>query len=154
MPIEDAAMATLFPPWANTATTVVLGAVAGAIVGALAAPMIYARMPYATHQDDPVVQPIAFDHCHPVRDCGIGCLYCHERAERSAFAGVPPSERCLGCHNQLWNDSAMIAPLRASVDSGEPIRWQRVNSLPDFVYFDHSIHVARGIGCERCHGRI
>jgi hypothetical protein len=147
-------MAALFPPWANTATTLVLGAVVVALAGGLAAPMIYARMPYATHEGDPVVQPIPFDHRHHVRDDGIDCLYCHEAAERSAFAGVPPSDRCLGCHNQLWNDSALIAPLRASVATGEPIRWRRVHALPDFVYFDHSIHVTRGIGCVSCHGRV
>jgi hypothetical protein len=147
-------MAALFPPWANTATTVVLGAVAAGLAGAVAAPMIYARMPYATNQGDPVLQPIAFDHRHHTRDDGIDCLYCHEAAETSPYAGVPPTERCMGCHNQIWNDSALIAPLAASVATGEPIHWQRVHSLPDFVYFNHAIHVDRGIGCASCHGRV
>jgi hypothetical protein len=147
-------MAALFPPWTNTATRVVLGLLVLAVAGALAAPMIYARTPYATGEVDPVLQPIAFDHRHHVRDDGIDCLYCHEGAERSAYAGVPASERCMGCHNQVWNDSELIAPLRASVATGQPIRWQRVHSLPDFVYFDHSIHVTRGIGCVTCHGRV
>ncbi|HEY0481141.1 MAG TPA: cytochrome c3 family protein [Kofleriaceae bacterium] len=147
-------MAALFPPWTNTATRIVLGAVALAVVGAIATPMIYARSPYATGQQDPVLQPIAFDHRHHVRDDGIDCLYCHEDAERSAFAGVPATERCLGCHNQIWNDTPSIAPLRDSAETGLPIRWQRVHSLPDFVYFDHSVHVRRGIGCVSCHGRV
>jgi len=145
-------MAAPYPPWANTATYVVLGVVV--VTGALAAPMIYARTPYATGQADPVLQPIAFDHRHHVRDDGIDCLYCHEDAERSAFAGVPATERCMGCHDQIWNDTSSIAPLRASVETGQPIPWQRVHSLPDFVYFDHSIHVTRGIGCVTCHGRV
>jgi cytochrome c7-like protein len=147
-------MAALFPPWTNTATRVVLGLVVLALAGALATPMIYARTPYATGAAEPVLQPIAFDHRHHVRDDGIDCLYCHEGAERSAYAGVPASDRCMGCHNQVWNDSDLIAPVRASVATGQPIRWQRVHSLPDFVYFDHSIHVTRGIGCVSCHGRV
>lgn len=153
-PFAMSAMAALFPPWANTATHLVLGALAVALVGALATPMVCARMPYATGEAEPVLQPILFDHRHHVRDDGIDCLYCHEGAERAAFAGVPPSERCLGCHNQIWNDSSQIAPLHASVATGQPIRWRRVHSLPDFVYFDHAIHVTRGIGCVTCHGRV
>jgi hypothetical protein len=147
-------MAALFPPWTNTATRVVLAAIAATAVGVIAAPMIYARSPYATGQDDPELQPIAFDHRHHVRDDGIDCLYCHEDAERAAYAGVPATERCMGCHNQIWNDTRSIAPLVDSLATGRPIRWQRVHSLPDFVYFDHSIHVNRGIGCVSCHGRV
>jgi hypothetical protein len=133
---------------------VVLGAVGLALAGAVTVPILYARTPYATGALDPVLQPIAFDHRHHVRDDGIDCLYCHEDAERSPYAGVPASERCMGCHNQIWNDSSLIAPLRDSVETGQPVAWQRVHSLPDFVYFDHSIHVNRGVGCVTCHGRV
>jgi len=147
-------MAALFPPWTNTATRVVLVAIGLTLGGVVAAPMIYARSPYATGAGDPLLQPIAFDHRHHVRDDGIDCLYCHDGAERSAFAGVPASERCMGCHSQIWNDASLIAPLVDSVATGQPIRWQRVHSLPDFVYFDHAIHVTRGIGCVSCHGRV
>lgn len=147
-------MAALFPPWTNTATRVVLIALGLAIVLVIAAPIIYARSPFATGTMNPVLQPILFDHRHHVRDDGVDCLYCHEDAERSSFAGVPATERCMGCHNQIWNDSNLIMPLRNSVETGQPIRWQRVHSLPDFVYFDHSIHVSRGIGCVACHGRV
>jgi hypothetical protein len=147
-------MAALFPPWANTATRVVLGMVVVVAAAAIAMPIVYARMPDATGQYDPVLQPVMFDHRHHVRDDGIDCLYCHEDAERSPYAGVPAAERCMGCHNQIWNDSSVIAPLRDSVATGQAIRWQRVHSLPDFVYFDHSIHVNRGIGCVTCHGRV
>jgi hypothetical protein len=147
-------MAALFPPWTNTATYVVLGAVGVALAGAVTLPILFARTPDATGTYDPVLQPIQFDHRHHVRDDGIDCLYCHEDAERSPYAGVPAAERCMGCHNQIWNDSRLIAPLRDSVESGRPIPWQRVHSLPDFVYFDHSVHVHRGIGCVSCHGRV
>jgi hypothetical protein len=133
---------------------VTLGVVGVMIAGGIAAPIIYARMPYATGEGDPVPQPILFDHRHHVRDDGIDCLYCHEDAERSPYAGVPAAERCMGCHNQIWNDTSLLAPVRASVATGQAIRWQRVHSLPDFVYFDHSIHVTRGIGCASCHGRV
>lgn len=147
-------MAALFPPWANTATHVVLVALAVTLAGALAAPMMCARTPYATGEANPVLQPIQFDHRHHVRDDGIDCLYCHEDAERSPYAGVPAAERCLGCHGQIWNDSPLIAPLVASVTTGQAIRWRRVTAVPDFVYFDHAVHVTRGIGCVSCHGRV
>jgi hypothetical protein len=142
------AMSALFPPWTNTALTAALIAMAIGIGGAIAIPMIAARMPDATGQDNPIVQPIAFDHRHHVRDDGIACLYCHDGAERSPYAGIPPNERCLGCHAQIWNDSAQLAPLQA------PIAWRRVSSLADFVYFDHSIHVANKIDCAECHGDV
>ena len=152
--IQGLIVPALFPPWTNTATRVVLVVMGGGLATALAMPMIYARSPFATGQGDPLLQPVQFDHRHHVRDDGIDCLYCHEGAERSPFAGVPASEVCMGCHNQIWNDSSLLAPVRDSVASGQPIAWQRVHSLPDFVYFDHSIHVTRGIGCVTCHGRV
>ncbi len=147
-------MAALFPPWTNTATYLALLGICAAVSAPIVVPMIYARSPYATGQSDPIVQPIPFDHRHHVRDDGIDCLYCHDGAERSPYAGLPPTERCLGCHAQIWNDSDLIAPLLASAATGKPIQWQRVHSLPDFVYFNHSIHVANGVGCVTCHGRV
>jgi hypothetical protein len=152
--LADLVMAALFPPWTNTATRVVLIAIAAGITTAIVVPIVYARMPFATGADDPRLQPIAFDHRHHVRDDAIDCLYCHEDAERGPYAGVPAAERCLGCHDQIWNDSSLIAPLRTSAATGEPVRWQRVHSLPDFVYFDHAVHVNRGVGCVSCHGRV
>ncbi len=147
-------MAALFAPWTNTATRVVLIAVVIGASALLAAPMIYARSPFATGQSDPLLQPVEFDHRHHVRDDGIDCRYCHSAVERAPYAGVPATELCLGCHNQIWNDSTLLAPVRDSATTGRPIAWQRVHSLPDFVYFDHSVHVTRGIGCVSCHGRV
>jgi Cytochrome c7 and related cytochrome c len=147
-------MPALFPPWTNTAMQLGLVVVGVGLIAAVAAPMIYARSPFATGAGDPVVQPILFDHRHHVRDDGIDCLYCHEGAERSPVAGVPAADRCLGCHSQIWNDAPVLAPLRASIETGQPIRWRRVHALPDFVYFDHAIHVRRGVGCVTCHGQV
>jgi hypothetical protein len=121
---------------------------------ALALPMLYIRMPYAAAVDVPVEQPIAFDHRHHVRDDGIDCVYCHETVETSASAGFPTTERCMGCHAQIWADSPKLAPVRASWATGVPIRWKRVDSLPDFVYFHHGVHEAVNIPCSRCHGRV
>ena len=148
------AMPALFPPWTNTATHVVLGLLGAGAVGLIVAPMVCARTPFATGIGDPLLQPIAFDHRHHVRDDGIDCLYCHDAAERAPYAGVPATERCMGCHNQIWNDSSLLALVRASVATGQAIRWQRVHSLPDFVYFDHSVHIARDVTCVTCHGRV
>lgn len=148
------AMAALFPPWTNTATYVALIGIGLAVAAPITLPMLYARSPFATGQGDVIVQPIAFDHRHHVRDDGVACLYCHDGAERSAYAGLPPTERCMGCHAQIWNDSDLISILVNSVATGQPIHWQRVHSLPDFVYFNHSIHVRRGVECASCHGHV
>ena len=99
-------------------------------------------------------QPIAFSHKHHVGDDGIDCRYCHWSVERSSFAGIPSADVCLSCHSQLFADATVLAPLRAAAMSGKPLAWARVHDLPDFVYFDHSIHVAKGVGCVECHGRV
>jgi len=102
----------------------------------------------------PVEQPIPFSHKHHVGDDGIDCRYCHTSVEKSAFAGMPTTEICLSCHSQLFRDAPLLAPLHASAESGMPIEWKRVHDLPDFVYFDHSIHVNKGVACIECHGRV
>lgn len=119
-----------------------------------AAPMVWVRTPYVTGRDQPVDQPVKFDHRHHAKDDGIGCLFCHENAQRAPFAGVPATARCMGCHAQIWTASPELAAVRASFFEGRAIAWRRVNSLPKFVFFDHSIHLAKGIGCVECHGRV
>ena len=99
-------------------------------------------------------QPIPFSHKHHVGDDGIDCRYCHWSVEKSSFAGIPSAQVCLTCHSQLFSDAAILEPLRQSARTGKPIAWARVHDLPDFVYFDHSIHVAKGVGCVECHGRV
>lgn len=101
-----------------------------------------------------VEQPIEFDHRHHTRDDAIGCLYCHHDATDTPYAGVPDTALCMGCHNQIWNDSPQTEPLRTSYRLGVPIQWRRVTALPGFTYFDHSAHVRGGVGCETCHGRV
>ncbi len=99
-------------------------------------------------------QPVPFSHRHHVGELGIDCRYCHTSVEKSAFAGFPPTETCMSCHSQIWTNAAMLEPVRASYRSGVSISWIRVNALPQFVYFDHSIHVRMGVGCTTCHGPI
>jgi Cytochrome c7 and related cytochrome c/Class III cytochrome C family len=147
-------MAALFPPWTNTASRLVLVLLVVLVVGIPTALCIYVRTPYVTDQEFPVAQPVEFDHRHHVADDGIDCRYCHATVESSPWAGVPPTATCMGCHDQIWNASAMLEPVRRAYFSGQPIVWRRVHELPDFVYFDHSIHVTRGIGCATCHGRV
>jgi hypothetical protein len=108
--------------------------------------------PYA--QGAPAPQPLPFSHQHHVRDDGIDCRYCHTGVEKSAFAGIPSSDVCMTCHSQLFHDAPLFEPLRASIRTGERLRWTRVNDLPDFVFFDHSAHVTHGVPCKECHGRI
>ena len=105
-------------------------------------------------QDAPIDQPIPFSHQHHVRDDGIDCRYCHASVETSAFAGIPPLETCMTCHSELFRDAPVLQPLHRAYRGEAPLAWNRVHDLPDFVYFDHSIHVAKGVGCSTCHGDI
>jgi len=99
-------------------------------------------------------QPIQFSHKHHVGDDGIDCRYCHTTVETSASAGMPATAICMNCHKQIWADSPYLEPVRASFKTGKPLEWIRVHDLPDFAYFNHSIHIAKGVGCSTCHGRI
>ena len=101
-----------------------------------------------------VAQPIPFSHKHHVGDDGIDCRYCHTTVETQAFAGMPSTRVCLGCHSQLYADAAVLQPLRESAATGRPIEWRRVHVLPDFVYFNHSVHVNKGVACIECHGHV
>ncbi|HEY9131964.1 MAG TPA: cytochrome c3 family protein [Dyella sp.] len=104
--------------------------------------------------NETVDQPVPFSHKHHVGDIGIDCRYCHASVETSAYAGMPSIATCMTCHSQLFSDQPMLRPLIDAWQSGVPLAWRRVNQLPDFVYFDHSIHVAKGVGCASCHGRV
>ena len=99
-------------------------------------------------------QPVPFSHEHHVAGLGIDCRYCHTAVEVSSFAGIPPTATCMNCHSQIWSGSDVLKPLRDSFQTGTPIRWTRVHNLPDFVYFNHSIHVRKGVGCVTCHGPV
>jgi hypothetical protein len=112
------------------------------------------RSPYVTQADTTREQPVPFSHAHHVGGIGIDCRYCHTAAETSPTAGIPPTKTCMNCHSQIWADSPMLEPVRASFRSGTAIEWTRVHDLPDFAYFDHSAHVNKGVGCTTCHGRV
>ncbi len=116
--------------------------------------MAWVRTPAATGEGRAPVQPVAFDHRIHAGALAIDCRYCHAEAARSATAGLPPSSACVACHQPALFASRMFDPVRTSLATGTPIVWRRVNRLPDFVYFDHAVHVGNGVGCETCHGRV
>jgi Cytochrome c7 and related cytochrome c/Class III cytochrome C family len=122
--------------------------------GALTALIGAARTSYWTNQNVTRNQPVQFSHKHHVGDDGIDCRYCHTGVETSAVAGVPPTKTCMNCHSVLFNNVAYLEPVRASYREDKSISWVRVHRLPDFVYFNHSIHVNKGVGCSTCHGAI
>ncbi len=113
-----------------------------------------ARSSYLTGRYLEKQQPVQFSHKHHVGDDGIDCRYCHTSVETAASAGFPPTQTCMNCHNQLYADQEYLEPIRASYRDNKPIKWERVHDLPGYAYFNHSIHVAKGVGCSTCHGEI
>jgi Cytochrome c7 and related cytochrome c len=146
-------MPQVFHPSVNTISRLSI------VTAALAVPLIgvggYAyNMSYGLNLRVPLEQPVQFSHKHHVGDDGIDCRYCHTSVEKAAFAGVPATEICMTCHSQIWTDSPLLQPVRQSWSNGRPIEWERVHDLPDFVYFNHSIHIKKGVSCVSCHGRV
>ncbi|MBV9289554.1 MAG: cytochrome c3 family protein [Hyphomicrobiales bacterium] len=147
-------MAQLFSPYADTAVRVALFALAASPAILIGGGYAITRSPYITGQFLFHTQPVLFSHEHHVGFDGLDCRYCHFGVETSRWAGIPPTEVCMTCHSQLFTDAPVLATERHSLVSGEPIRWTRVRSLPDYVYFDHAIHIAKGVGCTTCHGQV
>jgi hypothetical protein len=147
-------MAQIFHRSANTISKVMIFA-AVLIAGGLGY-LFYAvnQSAYYTYTKVARQQPVPFSHKHHVKDDGIDCRYCHTTVETSGFAGVPTTHTCMTCHSKLWLNSSMLEPVRASFATDVSLQWTRVNAVPDFVYFDHSIHIHKGIGCTTCHGPI
>ena len=112
------------------------------------------RSDFVTSANQFIEQPVQFSHQHHAGGIGIDCRYCHTSVEVAASAGIPPTKTCINCHSQIWSTSPYLEPVRASFRENKPLRWTRVHDLPDFVYFNHSIHVKQGIGCATCHGRV
>ena len=112
------------------------------------------RSPWVTRQGQRADQPIPFSHKHHVEGLGLQCQYCHTSVEKSSYAGIPPTKTCINCHAQIWTNAALLEPVRESWATGQSIQWIKVHDLPDFVYFNHEIHVNKGIGCASCHGRV
>jgi hypothetical protein len=147
-------MPQIFHRSANTLSKVSLFGVLALVGSLILLAMVLGRSSYVTRQNEYVEQPIQFSHLHHVTDDGIDCRYCHTSVETSPFAGIPPTKTCMNCHSQLFNTEPILEPVRASFREDRPLHWVRVHDLPDFVYFNHSIHVKKGMGCETCHGRI
>jgi len=112
------------------------------------------RSPWVTRQGQRPDQPVPFSHKHHVEGLGLQCQYCHTSVEDSSYAGIPPTKTCMNCHAQIWTNASLLEPVRQSWATGASIQWIRVHDLPDYVYFNHEIHVNKGIGCASCHGRV
>jgi hypothetical protein len=110
--------------------------------------------PWVTKQGQRAEQPVPFSHKHHVMGLGLQCQYCHTSVEKSSYAGIPPTKTCMNCHAQIWTNADLLQPVRTSWATGDSIPWIKVHDLPDFVYFNHEIHVNKGIGCSSCHGRV
>jgi Cytochrome c7 and related cytochrome c len=147
-------MPQIFHHSANTfARMTIFGAVAAVAFLGWAGSLLD-RSTYTSRAAQPREQPVPFSHAHHVGGLGIDCRYCHTTVETSDFANIPPTKTCMNCHSQIWNTSPTTEPIRASYRTDNSIVWTRVNVLPDFVYFNHSIHINKGVGCETCHGRV
>jgi hypothetical protein len=147
-------MAQIFHPSTNTVSRVSIFGGLFAVAGLFWLMGAVNRSPYVTGQDVVIDQPVPFSHAHHVAGLGIDCRHCHTTVEVAASAGMPSTKVCMNCHSQIWVDSPLLEPVRASFQGDVSIPWVRVHDLPDFAYFDHSIHLAKGIGCASCHGRV
>lgn len=147
-------MAQIFHPSTNTFSRVSIFGALFILAGLLWISLGITRSSWVTQAGVVREQPVPFSHEHHVSGLGIDCRYCHTSVEESSFAGIPPTKTCMTCHSQIWAESPMLEPVRESFRSGRSLEWTRVHDLPDFVYFDHSIHVSKGVGCDTCHGRV
>jgi Cytochrome c7 and related cytochrome c len=147
-------MAQIFHRSTNTISRVSVFGGIGIIVVLVATLAAINRSSYVTEVGVARSQPVQFSHKHHVSDDGIDCRYCHTSVEESSFAGIPSTKICMNCHTQIWAESPILEPVRESFRTGKSLEWTRVNNLPGFVYFDHSIHVHKGVGCSTCHGRV
>jgi hypothetical protein len=147
-------MPHLFHPYADTiARTILLAILVVPFLGIGVGYWLSASN-YETDRSLTADQPVPFSHQHHVGGLGLDCRYCHTGVETSAVAGIPPTHTCMTCHSQLYTQTAMLAPVRQSLADNRPIHWNKVNKLPDYVYFDHSVHIAKGVGCATCHGDV
>jgi hypothetical protein len=147
-------MAQIFHPSTNTISKLSIFGALFVLIGSLWLLAAIYRSSYVTEAGVVREQPVPFSHQHHVGGLGIDCRYCHTSVEQSSFAGIPATDICMNCHSQIWAGSDMLKPVRESFRTGTPIRWTRVHNLPDFAYFNHSIHIHKGVGCATCHGRV
>jgi hypothetical protein len=146
--------ARVFPRFANTLARAMVFGFVPLIAALVWVPYAVMRSPLATGVGATREQPVPFSHARHVRSDEIDCRYCHTSVETSSFAGMPSTETCMHCHSQIGVQASVLAPVRESLQSGQPLVWQRVYHLPDYVHFNHSIHVYKGVGCVTCHGRV
>jgi len=144
----------IFHPSMNTISRVTIFGAVIIVIGLGLIVNYVVRSSFMTQVNVAREQPVPFSHLHHVDQLGLDCRYCHTSVEDSSFAGIPPTETCMTCHSQIWTEAPMLEPVRESFRTGQPLQWTRVHDLSDFVYFNHSIHVEKGIGCETCHGRV
>lgn len=147
-------MAQIFRPRANAYARIILGGLLLLILLGLSTGLAWVRSPYHSGVGDTPDQPVPFSHKHHVGGLGLDCRYCHATVERAAFAGMPATQTCMTCHSALWTQAEVLAPVRESWRTGQPLRWVRVNDLPDYVYFNHGTHIVHGVGCATCHGPV
>jgi Cytochrome c7 and related cytochrome c len=147
-------MPQIFHRSSNTIAKVSIVLVLALVGVSLWAALELQRSPYYSWRNVTREQPVPFSHQHHVSGLGIDCRYCHTSVETSNFAGIPPTKTCMNCHQQIWTNAPLLEPVRESFRSGKSLRWTRVNAIPDFVYFDHSIHINKGVGCTECHGQV
>ena len=147
-------MPQYFSRSANTLARLSIFAIVCALVVVAWVGYLIVRSPYEMMQNVPREQPVPFSHEHHVAGLGIDCRYCHTTVETSSYANIPATKICMNCHSQMWATAPILEPVRESYRTGKSIEWTRVNDLPDYVYFNHSIHVHKGIGCTECHGRV
>ena len=147
-------MSQIFHRSANTLSKLSLVGMLMLVAGLILLAMMLGRSSYVTRANEYVEQPIQFSHLHHVLDDGIDCRYCHTSVETSSFAGIPPTKTCMNCHSQIWSTPTDSRACARQLPRRQAAAWMRVHDLPDFVYFNHSIHVKKGVGCETCHGRV
>jgi hypothetical protein len=147
-------MAQLFHRSMNSVARIVVFGLPLLGMGSILGGTVLYRSGYMTGENETIDQPVPFSHKHHVGELGIDCRYCHTSVETSAFAGIPPTKICMNCHQQIWTGSEMLGVVRESYKQNKSIPWVRVHNMPDYVYFNHSIHVAKGVGCQSCHGNV
>ena len=147
-------MAQVFPKGYNVVMRLAVLSVPFTLAGAAAGGAAFYRSDYTTGRGEVVQQPVPFSHKHHVSQLGIGCQYCHTSVEVSASSGYPPTKTCMNCHQMMWQGAELLDPVRQSYAKGEPIAWTKIHNVPHYTYFNHSIHVNKGVGCYSCHGPI
>jgi cytochrome c7-like protein len=147
-------MSQIFHPSMNTISRATIFGAVFIVAAGVWLLMTVVRSPYVSGVGVIKPQPVPFSHQHHVAEAGIDCRYCHTNVEDSSFAGIPPTQTCMNCHSQLWTESPMLEPVRASFREDEPLVWNRVHDVPDFVMFYHNIHIKRGVACTTCHGQL